>query len=91
MFHGVGINAPPNTRLELKLLREITQSIKNDQSLITDIMIRHTRLSVSDLDKLFLNLDHIRADKALERGLVDEVADFCLPAGMPIFSLVFQG
>ncbi len=91
MFHGVGVNAQPNMRLELKLLQETAQSIENDQALINAIMVKHTRLSVDDLNTMFLNMAHIRANEALERGLTDEVADFCLPTGIPILPLVFQG
>jgi len=91
MFHGVGVNAQPNMRLELKLLQETAQSIENDQALINDIMVKHTKLSVEDLNTMFLTMAHIRASEALERGLADEVADFCLPAGVPILPLMFQG
>ena len=71
-------------------MQEITKSIENDQSLITDIMVRHTNLSPDDLNTLFLNMAHIRANEALDRGLTDEVIDICLPKEMPIRSLVFN-
>lgn len=90
MFHGVGFDVK-NARLELKQLRERTRSIENDQALITDIMVRHTRLGVDDLNSLFLDMAHIRADEALERGITDEILDIRLPEGMPICPLVFQG
>ena len=89
MFHGVGFDIE-NTRMELKELRERTQSIENDQALITDIMARHTPLSPEDVNALFLQMEFFGANEAFKRGITDEVTDIRLPKGMPILSLVFQ-
>jgi len=90
MFHGVGFDIK-NARMELKQLRERMQSITNDQNLITDIMVRHTNLSAQNVNALFLEMENIRANEALERGITDEVTDIRLLKQMPILSLVFQG
>jgi len=89
MFHGVGFDIK-NARMELKDLRERTQSIENDQGLITNIMVERTSLPVDKVNSMFLEMENIGADEALECGLTDEVTDFRLPNGMPIVSLVFQ-
>jgi len=89
MFHGVGFDVQ-QARFELKQLRERTQNIQNDQSMINEILVRHTNLSTEDVEKLFLEAAFINSRDAKERGLVDEVIDINLPPGMPILQLVFQ-
>jgi ATP-dependent Clp protease protease subunit len=89
MFHGVGIDIQ-NARFELKQLRERSQAIENDQSMIADILVRHTRLSAEDVERLFLEAAFLRSIDAMERGIVDEVADVNLPPGIPVLQLVFQ-
>ena len=89
MFHGVGFDIQ-NARFELKQIRERSEAIQNDQAMIADILVRHTKLSVEDVEKLFLEAAFLRSIDALERGIVDEVADVHLPLGMPVLQLVFQ-
>lgn len=89
MFHGVGFDIN-NARFELKELRERVQNIQNDQAMISEIMVRHTRLNTADIDKLFLEMAFLRADEALNRGIADEVRDIYLPPGLPVMQLVFQ-
>lgn len=89
MFHGVGFDIQ-SARLELKELRERMQGITNDQSLISDIMVRHTNLSRGDVEQLFLDMAYLRAEEALECGITDEVRDILLPKGIPILQLILQ-
>jgi ATP-dependent Clp protease protease subunit len=90
MFHGVGFDIQ-QARFELKQLRERSQGIENDQAMIADIMVRHTKLSTDDIEKLFLEAAFIRSIDAKDRGIVDEVVDIHLPPGIPVLQLVFQG
>ena len=90
MFHGVGFDIQ-NARLELKQLRERMQGIENDQSLITDVMVRHTNLDRTHVNNLFLEMAYLKANEALEHGITDEVSDINLPKGVPILQLVFKG
>jgi ATP-dependent protease ClpP protease subunit len=89
MFHGVGFDIQ-QARFELKELRERSQGIENDQAMIADILVRHTKLSTEDIEKLFLEAAFIRSIDAKDRGIVDEVTDVHLPPGIPIIQLVFQ-
>ena len=66
------------------------QGIKSDQSLIADIMVRHTKLERDEVDRLFLEMAYLTANEAMKRGITDEVADIHLPKGMPILQLIFQ-
>lgn len=90
MFHGVGFDIT-NARFEMKQLREKVSSLENDQALISEIIVRHTKLSAEDVDKLFLEMAFMSAQDALERGITDEVREINLPSGMPIIQLMFQG
>ena len=90
MFHGVGFDIQ-NSRLELKQLNEKVRTIKNDQSQIAEIIHRHTSIEISKINKMFLEMEHVSAQEAFERGITDEVTDIHLPEGMPIQQLIFQG
>lgn len=90
MFHGVGFDIA-NARMELKQLKERVEGIKNDQSMISDIMVRHTNLGADEVDKLFLDMAFLNAQEAFQRGITDEVRDIHLPSGLPVQQLVFQG
>ena len=89
MFHGVGF-AIQQAQFQLKDLRERTSSIENDQALIADILVRHTKMSSRDIKKLFLEAAFLRSVDAQTRGIVDEVADVTLPNGVPVFQLIFS-
>lgn len=89
MFHGVGFDIS-NARLEMKELKERLDSLENDQSLILDIMEKHTSMDRNNIQKLFIEMEFLRAQEALQRGITDEVTDVHLPTGLPILQLVFQ-
>ena len=89
MFHGVGFDIQ-SARFELKDLNQRTENIKNDQSMIGDILVKHTNLAAEDVESLFLEAAFLRSMEALDRGIVDEVRDINLPKGLPILQLVFQ-
>lgn len=89
MFHGVGFDVQM-ARFELKDLNERSAGIHNDQSMIGDILVKHTNLTTEDVQGLFLEAAFLRAMEAKERGIVDEVREVCIPKGMPILQLVFQ-
>lgn len=89
MFHGVGFDIQM-ARFELKDLNQRTENIKNDQSMIGDILVKHTNLAAEDVDSLFLEAAFLRSQEAFNRGIVDEVRDVCLPKGVPVLQLIFQ-
>ena len=90
MFHGVGFDINQTVRFERKQLQERMEGIDNDQEIISRIIVQRTGLSANDVDNMFLNMEFLRSEKALERGITDEVRDINLPQGFPIVQLVFQ-
>lgn len=90
MFHGVGFDAPPNTRLEQKHLRELQDGIDADQKRIGAILQERTSLTAEEVSDLFLEARTKDASYAVSRGIVHEVRDVKIPPGTPVNSLVFQ-
>lgn len=90
MFHGVGFNAPPNTRLEEKFLRERLDGIEADQAKIAAVIESRTSLTGEVLRGLFLEAQTKDAEWALDVGIIQEVRDVDIPDGQPVQALVFQ-
>jgi ATP-dependent protease ClpP protease subunit len=90
MFHGVGVNVPPNTRLEEKSCRERLESIVSDQDRIGKILEERTSLTADQVKPLFLEAQTKDSTYAVGSGIVHEVRDVQIPTGGPVLSLVFQ-
>jgi ATP-dependent Clp protease protease subunit len=90
MFHGVGFDTQPGTRLEEKLLRERLDGLLADQKRIGAIIEERTELSADQVQGLFLEAQTKDAAYAVGAGIVHEVRDIQVPPGSPIISLVFQ-
>jgi len=89
MFHGVGFDIQA-ARFELKDINERKAGIENDQSMIADILVKHTALKKPEIEQLFLQAAFLRSDEAHKSGVVHEVRDVHMPQGIPIAQLVFQ-
>ena len=89
MFHGVGFDIK-SARLEEKVLKERLGGLRNDQKLIGDIIVRHTKITQSEVEKLFFEAAFVSAADAKGRGIVDDVIDIKVPKGVPFLQLVFQ-
>jgi ATP-dependent Clp protease, protease subunit len=90
MFHGVGLNAQPNTRLEEKSTREALNGILADQKRIGSIIRERTKLSEPDIEALFREAQTKDAAFAAGCGIVHDIRDFQIPPGSTVVSLVFQ-
>jgi len=90
MFHGVGFNNQPNTRMEEKDCRERLLSILSDQSRMGNIIAQNTKLSAGDIAELFKEAQTKDATFALDKGIIHEVRELQITYGCPIISLVFQ-
>jgi ATP-dependent Clp protease, protease subunit len=89
MFHGVGFDVQA-ARFEEKGLKERLQGLQNDQKLIAEIIVRHTKISEADAEKLFLEAAFLRTDDAKGLGIIDDIIDIQIPKGAPFLQLVFQ-
>lgn len=90
MFHGVGFDAQPGTRLEEKNLRENLASLLADQRRIASIIDERTNLDTGQIEPLFREASTKDATFAVGCGIVDEIKDVEIPAGAPVIALVFQ-
>lgn len=89
MFHGVGFDMA-NVRIEQKNADEMLNGILADQKRIADIMVERTHLNTVEAADLFKEARTKDATYAASKGIVLDVRDVNIPAGSPIFSLVFQ-
>ena len=90
MFHGVGIDVKAGYRLEQKNLDEHRQTILADTKRIGDLLSEHTTLNERQVRTLFKEARTKDADSARSVGIIHDVRDVNIPAGTPIFGLVFQ-
>lgn len=89
MFHGVGFDIS-NSRFEEKQLVERLESLKNDQSLMGEIIAQRTNIDAEEVNGLFLQAAFIRADDAKNKWIIDDVRDVNVPQGAPFVQLVFK-
>ena len=90
MFHGVGFDVNQTQRLEEKLLRERLDSVLSDQQRIGAIIQERTKITSNEVEGLFREAQTKDAAYAASAGIVDEIRDVDIPAGVTIHSLVFQ-
>jgi ATP-dependent Clp protease protease subunit len=90
MFHGVGFNINPGTRLEEKGLQEKIDSIMQDQLRIGSIIGEHTNLDKGQIADLFREARTKDATWAKSVGIIHDIRDVNIPSGSPVISLVFQ-
>jgi ATP-dependent Clp protease protease subunit len=90
MFHGVGFDVPQAARFEEKVLRERLDSVLNDQKRIGSIIQERTKIDSAEIEGLFREAQTKDATFARDKGIVDEIRDIQIPAGAPVFTLVFQ-
>jgi len=89
MFHGVGFDTA-NQRFEEKQLIERLGGLQSDQKLISEIIVRRTKITPREAHNLFLQADFLGAKEAKARGIIDEIRDANVPKGATFIQLVFQ-
>ncbi len=89
MFHGVGFDREAG-RFEEKQLREMLDGISADQRRIGDIITERTGIPQNEVDGFFREAQTKTAEFACDRGIVNDIREFNLPGGVPVFSFVFK-
>jgi len=90
MFHGVGLDVMAQTRLEEKRLRESLNSVMMDQNSIGSVICDRTNLSNRQVRNMFKEARTKNATDARTAGIIHDIREVNIPAGTPIFSLVFK-
>lgn len=90
MFHGVGMDLNGHVRLEEKNLREQLDAILNDHKRIGEVLCKHTRLTAGEAEGLFREAQTKDVGFAIDKGIIHEIRDVQLTAGVPVISLVFK-
>jgi hypothetical protein len=91
MFHGVGFDMDGKQRLEEKLLREQLETVHAEHKRIGAVIQERSRLVDAAVQELFLEQQTKDATFAAKYGIVDEIRDIHIPAGVPIISLDLVG
>lgn len=86
MFHGVGFDQSQPIRLEEKLLRERLDTIQAEHNRLAHLVADRTTLSVASVRKLYAQQSTRSAVWAKSKGLINDIASFQTPAGVPLFT-----
>ena len=89
MFHGVGFDQPA-ARYEEKRLREMLDGLRSDQRRIGSIIADRTEIAQDEAEGFFREQQTKSAEFASQRGIIDEIREFELPAGAPVITFVFK-
>ncbi len=90
LFHGVGMDLNGQMRLEEKNLTEHLETIRIGQQKIADVICGRTSIEPEEMDRMFYGQETKNAEFALEKGIINDVRDFIVPAGVPFYQLVFN-
>jgi ATP-dependent protease ClpP protease subunit len=90
MFHGVGHTAQQQQRFEQKDFEERLSAIISEQKVIGSIITEHTKISESEIAKLFRQGETKDSEFAVEKGIIDEIREVQIRPGCPMVTLVFK-
>ena len=90
MFHGVGAPVQRDERLVERTLQERLDSLQADQRRIAEVISQRSRLTIDNVEAMFLEAKTKDPAWANEVGIIDEIRDVQLPPGTPVHQLVFQ-
>ena len=87
LFHGTQWGFAQATELPRTQLEEILHSLDADEKRLRDILVEKTKLTTQEAANLLASGVTKDAAFALEKGFIDEVIEFTLPAGVPIYQI----
>jgi hypothetical protein len=90
MLHGVAFSVATQTNFFEKNLGERLASVRADQERIKAIYNDRAGINPNDAEHFFLGEVTMSAADAVNRGIVHELRDVQIPAGSPVFQLVFD-
>ena len=80
MFHGAGVSSTPTACLQEKDLLERLDVVEAEHKRMSELIAGRTKLSVAECKELFKEQRMRDALWAKNKGFVDEVCDFEIPA-----------
>ena len=88
MFHGAGVNSTPTACLQEKDLLERLDVVEAEHKRMSELIAGRTKLSAAECKELFKEQRMRDALWAKNKGFVDEVRDFAIPADRNVVLLV---
>ncbi len=89
LFHGVGFDIT-QARFEEKQIKEKLEIIERDQKLIADIIADRTKLTVPEVEQMFLEAKTMTPEEALGKQIVSDIREAKIPEGAQVMQFVFQ-
>ena len=90
LFHGVMSEFGAGTRLTTAQILEVANRLSQDERRIKELVVANSKLSEMEMLALFQQGETKDAAFALEKGIIDDIRDFALPAGAQIVTANFQ-
>lgn len=87
LFHGINANFNEKTALTMFQLKERLSGVEQDQSKITNIITQYTKITVDELNNLFMQGEVKTPEFALEKGFIDEIKPLSIEQNSLIVSL----
>lgn len=89
-FHGVGMNLGGNNpNLNHSQIKELQSQIEALETKIANIIASRCQLSIADLQDLFLHGKSVDTTFALQKAVIQSVAQPLIPTGTKFYSLCF--
>ncbi len=87
LFHGTQWGVAQATEIPRTQLFEILQSLDADEKRLRDIIVEKTKLSADEVTELLASGVTKDAAFALDKGFIDDIIEFSLPGGVPIYQI----
>jgi ATP-dependent Clp protease protease subunit len=90
LFHGIQTNFAEKTSLNMSKYKELMSRLVQDERKISGIVAERSKLTEAELRNLFLQGESKDLAFALEKGIIQEVANPSIPPNATIISLNLQ-
>lgn len=86
MFHGAAMK-PTDLTLDQRRLRELLSTVEMLNNRMGEVIQSRTRLTADAVSAFWLEERQVRADAALEQGIVHEIAEPVIAPGTPVVTI----
>jgi ATP-dependent protease ClpP protease subunit len=89
LFHGVGMELPDKSKLARSQIQELLNQISALETKIANILASRCKLTISELQTLFLNGETKDTAFAVSKGIIQSVSQPLIPPNSKFYSLNF--
>jgi ATP-dependent Clp protease protease subunit len=88
LFHGIAQSFNEKTSLTVFQFKELLSNIEQDQAKITNIITQYTKITVEELNNLFMQGEAKTPEFALEKGFISEIKPLSIESNATLVSFV---